>query len=116
MSIIGNEGKSPELGVLSSEPKEKKLTLTIDSELRTIVNDINKLTLTMCHCEQSEAISRDCHACVPCLRRSGFAQAGVTPLRCADTSLPAYRQAGAPRNDYFSGSFTIITPNLFMKR
>jgi len=29
------------------------------------VNDINKLTLTMCHCEQSEAISRDCHACVP---------------------------------------------------
>jgi len=27
----------------------------------TIVNDINKLTFTMCHCERSEAISRDCH-------------------------------------------------------
>ena len=26
-----------------------------------IVNDINKLTFTMCHCERSEAISRDCH-------------------------------------------------------
>jgi len=50
-----------------------------------IVNDINKLTFTMCHCEPfgichsepseesqctaqgklREAISRDCHACVP---------------------------------------------------
>jgi len=30
-----------------------------------IVNDTNKLTLTMCHCEQSEAISKDCYACVP---------------------------------------------------
>ena len=25
------------------------------------MNDINKLTFTMCHCERSEAISRDCH-------------------------------------------------------
>jgi predicted nucleic acid-binding protein len=28
---------------------------------RTIVNDLNKLTSTMCHCERSEAISWDCH-------------------------------------------------------
>jgi len=26
-----------------------------------IVNDINKLTLTICHFERSEASSRDCH-------------------------------------------------------
>jgi len=28
----------------------------------------------------------DTHACVPCLRRSSFAQAGETPLRCAGTN------------------------------
>jgi len=85
------------------------------------VNVKNKSTYPQSHCERSEAISWDCHACVPCLRRSacppqgfwgrGFAQAGVTPLRCAGTSLPAYRQAGAPRNDNFLLAFTIALIN-----
>jgi hypothetical protein len=45
----------------------------------------------MCHCERSEAISRDCPS-----TSSGHADHGepVEPF--------------APRNDYFSGSFTII--------
>jgi hypothetical protein len=43
-----------------------------------IVNDLNNLTSIRCHCERSEAISWDCHV------------------------------ASAPRNDYFSKSFTIV--------
>ena len=35
-------------------------------EKAALVNDINKLTFTMCHCERSEAISRDCHVASPC--------------------------------------------------
>jgi hypothetical protein len=40
------------------------------------------------------------HACVPCLRRSGFAQAGITTHSGvqADSRLPAGRQG-----DVFSG-------------
>ena len=30
-------------------------------QVKAIVNDLNKLTSTMCHCERSEAISWDCH-------------------------------------------------------
>ena len=47
----------------------------------------------MCHCEQSEAISRDCPS-----TSSGYADHGepVEPF--------------APRNDYFSGPFTIVIP------
>ena len=62
-----------------------------------------------------EAISRDCRACVPKrlpaakdFGRRGFAQAA---LRRAGTSLgPVHHavQGFAPRNDCFSGSFTII--------
>ena len=86
------------------------------------MNDINKLTFAMCHCEPfaschsdpvsstggeshyfaqgklREAISRDCPS-----TSSGHADQGepVEPF--------------APRNDYFSGPFTIVIPKFLTK-
>ena len=49
----------------------------------SIVNDINKSIYTGCHCERSEAISLDCHACVPKLGTSACRH--VAPLLAMTT-------------------------------
>jgi len=67
------------------------------------VNVKNKSTYPQSHCERSEAISWDCHACVPCLRRSACPPQGFWRR--------GFAQAGAPRNDNFLLAFTIALIN-----
>ena len=72
----------------------------IGMEIATIVNDINKLTFTMCHCEPFAF----CHS-------DPVSSTGEESHYFAQDKLREGRydpRRFAPRNDYFSGSFTII--------
>ena len=54
-----SEGKRAVSLTTGRSPQERGLRTS--PNLHTIVNDLNKLTSIMCHCERSEAISWDCH-------------------------------------------------------
>ena len=49
-------GEADSKKLVRSEEKSKN-----EQEEQPIVNDLNKFTSTLCHCERSEAISWDCH-------------------------------------------------------